>query len=111
MSTGEIANYLGEIKRVMKPGGRCFTSFFLLDEESRRLMNGPASAFNFQYVFQGRQAFDKHNPNTGSAHDRQQILDLFAEHGLTVEYPIQYGSWSGRQPALSFVDIIIVRKP
>ena len=111
MAITEISNYLDEIKWVLKPGGRCFTSFFLLDDESRRLMSTPASTYNFQYLFEGRQAFDPQNPSTGSAHDEQQILDLFGEHGLSVDYPIYHGSWSGRQPALSFVDSIVVRKP
>lgn len=111
MTLTEIAHYVAEIKRVLKPGGRCFTSFFLLDDESRPLMSRPASAFNFQYVFEGRQAFDPHNPNTGSAHDEREILNIFAAHGLVVDQPVQHGSWSGQQPSLSFLDIIIVRKP
>ncbi|UHG90827.1 class I SAM-dependent methyltransferase [Spirosoma oryzicola] len=111
MTINEISTYLGEIKRVLKPGGRCLTSFFLLDNESRRLMVEPGSAFNFQYPFEGRWAFDPHNPNTGSAHDETELLRVMATHGLPIQRPIRYGSWSGRQPATSFLDIIILEKP
>ncbi|MFD2932547.1 class I SAM-dependent methyltransferase [Spirosoma flavum] len=110
MTINEISTYLGEIKRVLKPGGRCFTSFFLLNDASRQLMSGPTSTFNFQYEFEGRWSFDSQNPNNGSAHDEAELLHLFSEHGLQIDYPIRYGFWSGRQPATSFLDIIVVQK-
>lgn len=36
----ETANYLRETARVMKPGGRILNTFFLLNEESERLLEG-----------------------------------------------------------------------
>jgi ubiquinone/menaquinone biosynthesis C-methylase UbiE len=111
MTIYEISTYLGEIKRVLKSGGRCFTSFFLLNNESCQLMSGPTSAFNFQYAFEGRWSFDSENPNNGSAQSEADIFRLFSEHNFQIDSPIRYGSWSGRQPATSFLDIIVVQKP
>lgn len=111
MSTAEVDHYLGEIKRVLRPGGRVFTSFFLLDATSKSLMGKPTSAFNFQYNLDGRYTFDPTDPNRGTAHDATEILALFSKHNFSLPQPIQYGDWSGRQPSLSFLDIIVGQKP
>src|SRR4051794_28383963 len=38
MLPDDVYHYLGEIARVMKPGGRVYASYFLLDDESRPLV-------------------------------------------------------------------------
>ncbi len=110
MSTSEVDHYLSEINRVLRPGGRVFTSFFLLDEVSGKLMSEPGSAYNFQYELDGRFTFDPTDPNRGTAHDAAEILALFEKNNLPLSLPAQYGDWSGRQLALSFLDILIGQK-
>src|SRR5262249_6791786 len=34
LPAGEVAHYLREISRVLRPGGKCVISFYLLDEQS-----------------------------------------------------------------------------
>ena len=36
MFAGDVENYLSEISRVLKPGGKCLITWFLLDEVSRK---------------------------------------------------------------------------
>ena len=110
MSTIEVDHYLSEIQRVLRPGGRVFTTFFLLDEVSGSLMSESASAYNFQYKLDGRYTFDPTDPNRGTAHDAAEILSLFEKNKLSLSLPVQYGDWSGRQPALSFLDIVVGQK-
>lgn len=38
MVAQEMENYLSEVTRVLRPGGRCLISFFLLNEESLPLV-------------------------------------------------------------------------
>jgi SAM-dependent methyltransferase len=42
----EVENYLSEIERVLAPGGRCFASFFLLNEESLELLHSGRSTID-----------------------------------------------------------------
>lgn len=45
LSPADRDNYLREIRRVLRPGGRCFATFFLLDVEAEQAMaQGRASS-------------------------------------------------------------------
>jgi SAM-dependent methyltransferase len=44
----DVANYLKEIARVLKPGGKCVATFFVLNEESRNRMDA-GSGLQFKY--------------------------------------------------------------
>lgn len=39
-----VENYLGELARVLRPGGRCLATYFLMNAESERLLGGTASS-------------------------------------------------------------------
>ena len=44
------------------------------------------------------------------AHFITDMEELYKQVDLTIEKPIYYGSWSGREDFLSYQDIIIARK-
>jgi len=46
MFTPDMENYLKEISRVLKPGGRCFITYFLLNNESEKLIKTGKSSQN-----------------------------------------------------------------
>lgn len=48
----EVENYFSEIFRVLKTGGKCLVSFWLLNEESSKLMRGTTPPLDFPYHFQ-----------------------------------------------------------
>jgi len=43
-----VRNYTSEISRVMKPGGRCFIMYFMLNEESLGLIEKGKSDWEFR---------------------------------------------------------------
>jgi SAM-dependent methyltransferase len=51
----DVENYLAEVRRVLRPAGRCLSTFFLLNEESLSLMqsNRAQPGRNFQYEIGG----------------------------------------------------------
>ncbi len=49
MHEPEIAHYLSEILRVLKPDGKCLATFFLYDEDRLSLINAPDHLFNMPY--------------------------------------------------------------
>ncbi|MBC8155567.1 MAG: methyltransferase domain-containing protein [Bacteroidetes bacterium] len=110
MPVRETEHYIAEISRVLKPGGRCFATFFILNEESRRLMAGEGSTYNFQYELNGRYIFDPKDPDLGTAFNDSQVSSMLEKHGLSAQNSIYPGSWCGRKDTLSFQDVVVAHK-
>src|SRR5271155_3552868 len=49
----DVEHYLDEIARVLKPGGRCLSTFFLLNEETSALIAAGKATHNFQHEREG----------------------------------------------------------
>ena len=106
----EVENYLGEVSRLLKSGGRCLVTFFLLNEEQARLAaeGGQELQFNFgegvwRYVYE-------HSPESAIAYEESYVRGVLRKCGLTLQEPIYYGRWSGRRDGLSFQDMLLLRK-
>ncbi|KAB7730436.1 methyltransferase domain-containing protein [Rudanella paleaurantiibacter] len=111
MPKPELENYIGQIGRVLKPGGRCLATFFLLDEESRRLMPSPRSRYNLQYELDGRYVADLSDPDICTGFDKQYVLDLLQQKGFNPAPAFYPGTWCGRLEGKSFQDILVFQKP
>lgn len=109
MMPDEVDNYLSEISRVLKPGGRCLISYFLLNEESLGLIESGKSPLDFKPSTGTYRVVDPENPEHAVGYDEEHVLGLYAKHGLRPETP-QYGSWCGRNQHLSYQDIIVAAK-
>jgi len=107
----DVKHYLHEIARVLKPGGRCLTTFFLINEESSALTKARKGTLNFEHEGPGYRTTDKKRPEAAIAYPEAFARDLHAECGLALQEPIRYGSWCGRPQYLSFQDILISVKP
>ncbi|HEX6772030.1 MAG TPA: class I SAM-dependent methyltransferase [Acidobacteriaceae bacterium] len=106
----DLENYAGEIARVMKPGGRCFVTLFLLNEESKALIAGGQSTQNFAFPLEGCVTADPTNPEGSLAFEESYMRELLAGLRLSVIEPIHYGSWCGRKDFLSYQDILVATK-
>ena len=106
----DLENYISEISRVMKTGGRCLITFFLLNSESRNLIEAKSSHLDFQYELEGCRIVDESEPERAIAYDEKRIRMLYKKHRLTIVEPIHYGLWSGKKDHLSFQDIMIAEK-
>jgi len=107
----DVKHYLHEIARVLKPGGQCLTTFFLLNDESSKLTKARKGTLNFEHEGPGYRTTDKKRPEAAIAYPEAFVRDLHAECGLALQEPIRYGSWCGRPQYLSFQDILISAKP
>jgi SAM-dependent methyltransferase len=99
-------NYLNQIRRVLKPAGTAFLTFFLLNNRSRELIRDHESLFAFSHSLDFVQVEDAGNPEAAIAYDEQFILREFADAGLAV-LDIQYGQW--QKPGPDLQDAIIAR--
>ncbi|MEI6821911.1 MAG: class I SAM-dependent methyltransferase [Bacteroidota bacterium] len=111
MLQAEVEQYIKEIARVLKPGGKCLATFFILNDESVSLMNTTEDSFKFPFNH-GEYSFMSEDTKTANvAYNQEWIERIMKENGLKVEV-IRYGFWSGRnkEEFPDFQDIIIVSK-
>ncbi len=108
-----MENYLAEISRVMKTGGRCFITYFLFDDASERLMRaGKLHNVTFEHKLD-----DKHyvmclqQPEMAVCYREDYIRTLYRENGLEIDGPIYFGNWCERSgDSKEFQDTVVARK-
>jgi ubiquinone/menaquinone biosynthesis C-methylase UbiE len=106
----DVEHYLSEISRVMKSGGRCLITFFLLNEESRRLVEAGLSTQQFLWEIDGFYTIDRRTPEKAVAFDERYIWSLFQGNLFELDDAVMYGSWCGRAQYLSYQDIVLATK-
>jgi ubiquinone/menaquinone biosynthesis C-methylase UbiE len=104
MLTPDVDHYLAEISRVLKPGGRCAISLYLLNAESKKNIDAGLSLFDFKHELAGCWAQDGRNPEIAIAYPEESVRRMFQKHRLMIREPVLYGTWSGtRQQAQDIV--------
>ncbi len=106
----DMGNYLSEISRVLKTGGKCLITFFILNEESENLVHLGRSALNFSHKIEGCLTTNKKDSESAIAYNEESVKRLFEKHKLKIIQPIHYGSWCKRDNFLSYQDIIVAVK-
>ena len=106
----DLENYLKEISRVLKAGGRSFITYFLLNDESIQLMRRDLSSLSFKYDLDGCSTTDREAPESAIAYPEPTIRSLNAKHGMEVTSPIRYGSWCGRSEFTTYQDVVVSMK-
>jgi len=99
MMPGGMDHYLSEISRVLKPGGRCFATYFLINAESKRLMDAGGGSIRFTHGLGSHWVVDKAVPELSVAYDDAYAREAHERHGLSVNENVSYGGWCGRAPA------------
>lgn len=108
----DVAHYLSEIARVLKTGGRCMITLFLLNQESSNLLNSGVSHFDLRHESGPCRFADPHVPEAIVGYREEYIKAICSKEGLEIIDSIHYGSWCGRTRATSLIgqDIIMTRK-
>lgn len=88
----EVDNYLSEISRVLKPGGRCLCTYFLLNEESLSLIERAKGALDLKPGTNVYRVLDPENPNHAVRYDEGYTQSLYQRHGLAFKMPPLYGA-------------------
>lgn len=111
MRPAEVSNYLGEVSRLLKDGGRCLATFFLLNEQQQALAAAGRNTIAFDYgegVWRYRY---EHSPESAVAYFEDHVRTQLTEHGLSLKKDrIYYGTWSGRTDGLSYQDVLLLEK-
>jgi SAM-dependent methyltransferase len=110
MLPADMENYMGEVTRVLKPGGRCFITYFLLNAHSLKLMSQKDSSIEFKAGLPGCRVKDTAEPEAAVAYEQDRIVQLYDKHQLVISEPVRYGRWSGFSDGLSYQDMIIATR-
>jgi SAM-dependent methyltransferase len=106
-----VKNYITEISRVCKPGGRCLFTAFLLYKESRHLIASGKSPLQFKDGPQRScMVVDPAFPEAAVALTEEFIKDSLDQVALTMEDPPLFGSWCGRPELTSYQDILVAQR-
>ncbi len=110
MTPDEVENYLQEAYRILKSNGYLVATFFILDDESRKKMQG--QEFDFKYDYGHYALMDKKVKSANVGYDIKYLLSYVEQCGFTIEQSIK-GFWSAERngkSAITFQDVLVLRK-
>lgn len=108
----QVASYAAEVARLLRPGGRCFTSLFLVDDVARAALHAAKGRLAFDLATAGPQFYAiKDRPLAAVAYEFTHLIGVFAQARLDLVRPVVWGGWSGRGGGRSYQDICIFSKP
>jgi ubiquinone/menaquinone biosynthesis C-methylase UbiE len=110
MRPKDTTHYIREIGRVLKVGGRCFVTFFLLNAESQERIGSGRSSLDFRYPLDSCLTIDKRTPERAVGYQESAVREMLGRENMVVIEPVRYGSWSGKNGCLGYQDIVIARK-
>ena len=105
----EIRNYLDEVYRVVKPGGRLLFNCFLVNHESEKLISKGKSSQPLIHRLQEGFTKDLNAPEKGMGFLESLLLKWVNNSGFDVLGKF-YGSWCGRVGCKSYLDMLILEK-
>lgn len=111
-----VEHYLDEISRVLKPGGTCFATYYLMDPRVLDLSRDTPAALKFHRMTLDGPAWttDPGNPEAVVGYDLDHVLYLYAVRALAIA-GLHRGRWPVVYPVLmpearSYQDIVVARR-
>jgi SAM-dependent methyltransferase len=109
MMPADVENYLAEIARVLRVGGRCMATCFVHTAETAALTD-TGSAIQFRtWLEEGCWVINPDLPEDAVCFPEGYLVRQFQRRGLKTE-PVYLGSWSGRSNTLTTHDVIVATK-
>ncbi len=105
----DVTHYLGEIRRVLRPEGRCLATFFVLNEKSLTAARNGGSRKRFPHKGNGFFYNAPKRPEASIGYREEDVLAFLKRAGFELQ-TLQYGRWSGRQDGGAVgQDMVVVR--
>jgi SAM-dependent methyltransferase len=102
----DVASYLQQIARVLKPGGQLLTTFFILNPRSLAAVERGSTRRTFRHPGEGVFVDDADNPESAVAYPQEQLEQLLGDSGLRHLHTF-YGQWSGNRWSLTGQDAVL----
>jgi ubiquinone/menaquinone biosynthesis C-methylase UbiE len=108
MLPDELCNYISESSRVLKNGGRCVATYFLINPEVLQFIkfNNPSISIPCEHSPVCWVA-NRETPETTVAYDEQYIRDQYLKNNLHIA-EVSYGNWSGRRDVLNALQDAVI---
>lgn len=105
----DVESYFAEIARVLKQGGKCVITYFLLNPESQRRIEAGLNTIEVPYDHEsGRcRIADPDTPEAIVAYDEAYIRSLYEKHGLSIT-EVTFGFWCGRAEFLNAQQDVVI---
>ena len=113
MMLPEVDNYLGEMGRVLKPGGHCWNTFLVMDTHAAELVQrlDGSTRWYLPHEIDGGRVRDPADPSAQIAFHEDRIREIHKRRGLDI-IDVRYGPWTGRKENVRAggQDVIIARR-
>jgi SAM-dependent methyltransferase len=115
MLPDQVAHYLAEIQRVLRPGGRVFATFFLITCDNEAAAGSAGRPFSFPHDHGHYRLMSERVRSANVAYREDYLREVVRRTGTSGGLRIRevhYGSWCGRSPSesLDFQDVVILEK-
>jgi SAM-dependent methyltransferase len=101
MFSDEIVHYLREFRRILKPTGRIWATFFIVNQGILDAIRDSARtrhALSFCYPYgPGCHVNTLAEPRGAVAFEQPTLMKMIENGGLVLAQPILWGAWSGRR--------------
>lgn len=109
MPFDQVAHYLKEMARCLRPGGRAYVTLFALDPEALSAIRSGRAAFAFAHPIEGGRVESLSQPEEAVALEPLALERAIAEAGLVAE-GFFAGHWRS-SPADDFQDAWLLHRP
>jgi SAM-dependent methyltransferase len=105
----DIERYLGEIRRVLRPGGVAVTTWFLLDEARVPLAAAPTAMYPMVHVLDATTRYaEATDPLRAIAYDEAAVRAMVVAARLEL-VSVERGTWAG-EPGRTVQDLVVLRR-
>lgn len=111
MMPDDMNNYLREIRRVLRPGGICLATYFVIDAEAESNMKAGRAYFNFTHDFGHYRLLDANVREADVAFSLDWLCRSFEDAELTLT-AWHRGTWAcaPAETAPDFQDVVILTR-
>jgi SAM-dependent methyltransferase len=108
MQRSEVDHYISETARITRLGGRCYFTFFLLDDESERAIQSGVASLTFPHQRDGCRIENAAEPDMAVAYPHPLVESMLRSAGFEL-LCVHRSSWRGLKD-MYYQDIVVASK-